>query len=292
MICNLCPRSCNAERNENSNINGYCKMPLLPRVAKADLHFWEEPSISGSNGSGTVFFSGCSLGCVFCQNYDLSHKQFGKDITVERLAEIFYELEKKNAHNINLVNPTHYVHAIKDALDIYKPKIPIVYNSGGYDKAEQIKVIENYIDIYLFDLKYVTSETAFKYSGAYDYPFFAKNAILESYRQKPVCEFDDNNIMTKGVIVRHLLLPQGTREAIQVFDWYHNNTPNAYFSIMSQYLPYGKALELPPINRRITVREYNKVLDYISSFDTDRVYIQELSSSNKKYIPDFDFKGV
>lgn len=291
MICNLCPRKCNSERTETFNLNGYCKMPLLPRVAKADLHFWEEPSISGTNGSGTVFFSGCSLGCVFCQNFDLSHKQHGKDISIERLAEIFYELEKRNAHNINLVNPTHYTHAIKAALDIYKPKIPIVYNSGGYDDLEQIKSLQNYIDVYLFDLKYITPEIAFKYSGAYDYPTFAKMAILEAYRQKPNCEFTDA-IMTKGVIIRHLLLPQGTREAMGVFDWYYNNTFNAYFSIMSQYLPFGKAKDMPPINRKITVREYDKVIDYISSFDTDRIYIQELSSSNEKFIPNFDLSGV
>lgn len=291
MICNLCPRKCNSERNETFNLNGYCKMPLLPRVAKADLHFWEEPCISGTNGSGTVFFSGCSLGCVFCQNFDLSHKQYGKDISIERLAEIFYELEKRNAHNINLVNPTHYTHAIKAALDIYKPKIPIVYNSGGYDDLEQIKSLQNYIDVYLFDLKYITPEIAFKYSGAYDYPSVAKKAILEAYEQKSTCEFTDG-IMTKGVIIRHLLLPQGTREAMSVFDWYQSNTSNAYFSIMSQYLPFGKAKNMPPINRKITAREYNKVLEYISSFDTDRIFIQELSSSSEKFIPNFDLSGV
>lgn len=266
-------------------------MPLLPRVAKADLHFWEEPCISGTYGSGTVFFSGCSLGCVFCQNYDLSHKQYGKDISVERLAEIFFELEKRGAHNINLVNPTHYIHAIKAALDIYNPKIPIVYNSGGFDNVEQIRLLEKYIDVYLFDLKYLTPETAFKYSGAYDYPFYAKSAILEAYRQKPECQFD-NGIMTKGLIIRHLLLPQQTSEAMRVFDWYYQNIGNAYFSIMSQYIPFGKALDMPPINRKITKREYEKVLFYISDFDTDRVYFQELDSSSKKYIPDFDFSGV
>ena len=291
MICNLCPRKCNSERTESENLRGYCKMPLLPRVAKADLHFWEEPCISGTNGSGTVFFSGCSLGCVFCQNYDLSHKQYGKDISIGRLAEIFFELEKRGAHNINLVNPTHYIHAIKEALDIYKPKIPIVYNSGGFDALEQIKLLENYIDVYLFDLKYLTPETAFKYSGAYDYPNFAKSAILEAYRQKPECKFN-NGIMTKGVIVRHLLLPQQTNEAIKVFDWYYQNVGNAFFSFMSQYVPFGKALDMPPLNRKVTKREYEKVLSYISNFDTDKVYFQELDSSSKKYIPDFDFFGV
>lgn len=291
MICNLCPRQCNAQRDDTKNINGYCKMPLLPRVAKADLHFWEEPCISGKNGSGTVFFSGCSLGCVYCQNYNLSHKQFGKDITYERLAEIFYELEKRGAHNINLVNPTHYVNAIIKALDIYRPSVPIVYNSSGYDRVEVLKSLENYVDVYLLDLKYLTPENAFKYSAAYEYPEIAKKAVLEAYRQKSECVFRDG-MMIKGVIIRHLLLPQHTREAMTVFDWYQNNTPNAYFSIMSQYIPFGKAVDMPPINRKITSREYNKVVDYIASFDTDKVYIQSLKSGSQKYIPDFNLSGV
>jgi len=291
MICNLCPRQCNAQRDDTKNINGYCKMPLLPRVAKADLHFWEEPSISGTHGSGTVFFSGCSLGCVYCQNYDLSHKQYGKDISYERLAEIFYELEKRGAHNINLVNPTHYVYAIIKALQIYRPSIPIVYNSGGYDRVEVLEKLENYVDVYLLDLKYLTHENALKYSGAYNYPDIAKKAILEAYRQKNICKFK-NGIMTKGVILRHLLLPQHTREAMSVFDWYHNNTPNAYFSIMSQYIPFGNAVDMPPINRKITSREYNKVVDYIASFNVDKVYIQSLKSGSEKYIPNFNLSGV
>lgn len=291
MKCNLCPRNCNSERNDLENLNGYCKMPLLPRVARASLHFWEEPCISGKNGSGTVFFSGCSLGCVYCQNYDLSHNGYGKNITVERLAEIFYELEKQGAHNINLVNPSHYVLAIKKALDIYRPKIPIVYNSSGYDKALTIKQLENYIDAYLFDLKYLSSNVAFKYSGASDYPEVAKNAILEGYRQKSKCEFE-KGILKSGLIVRHLILPQETRTAMSIFDWYYENTPNALFSIMCQYTPCGKSIDLPPINRCITKREYDKVIDYISLKKTDGIYIQELDSNSKKFIPDFDLYGV
>ena len=291
MICNLCPRKCSAERTDEQNIKGICKMPLLPRVARATLHFWEEPCISGTNGSGTVFFSGCPLKCVFCQNFSLSKDGFGEIVSVERLAEIFRELEQKGANNINLVTPTHYVHAIIKALEIYKPNIPIVYNSGGYDSVEALKALENYIDIYLLDLKYMSSERAKRYSLAYDYPTVSKNAILEAYRQKstPVIE---NGIMKSGVIVRHLILPQGTNDAINVFNWVKDNLPNAYFSIMSQYVPCGNLEKYPEINRKITRREYEKVLNHICSTDFNNCYFQELSSSSKDYIPDFDLTGI
>ncbi len=266
-------------------------MPLLPKVARAALHFWEEPVISGKNGSGTVFFSGCSLSCVYCQNYEISQKSFGKAISYERLAEIFCELEQKGAHNINLVNPTHYALAIKKALDIYKPKIPIVYNSGGYDNVETLKMLEGYIDIYLLDLKYLDNGRAKLYSLAEDYPEVAQKAIKEAIRQQPECVIN-NGIMQKGVIIRHLILPQGTNEAINVFDWVRENAPQSYFSIMSQYTPFAKALEMPIINRKITNREYEKVLNYITEFDCDKVFMQEKSSADEEYIPPFDLSGV
>ncbi len=286
MICNLCPRACNALRTEKENLNGYCKMPLLPKTARADLHFWEEPCISGKNGSGTVFFSGCSLSCVYCQNYEVSHNAKGSEISYERLAEMFYELEQKGAHNINLVTPSHYVLAIKNALDIYKPNIPIVYNSSGYERVETLKLLEGYIDIFLLDFKYISSERAKLYSSAEDYPIFAKAAIKEALRQQPVCEFE-NDIMQKGVIIRHLLMPQATKEAMAVFDWVSENAKTAYFSIMSQYIPFGEALNMPIINRKVTEREYNKVLDYICNFDFPNVFIQQKSSADIKYIPEF-----
>lgn len=291
MKCSLCPRRCNAERTNNENLNGLCKMPLLPKVARAALHFWEEPCISGKNGSGTVFFSGCTLDCAFCQNYDISHGGFGKSITYQRLADIFKELEEKGAHNINLVTPTHFVPAIIRALDIYKPRIPIVYNSGGYDTAEEIRSLKGYADIFLMDLKYLSGDRAALYSGAPDYPEYATAAIRECYKAQPVCEFKDG-IMQKGLIVRHLLLPQGTKEAIRVFDWVRNNMPHAFFSIMSQYTPCGRAENMPIINRRVTRREYEKVLDYICNSSFENVYIQERESSDKKYIPPFDLEGV
>lgn len=262
-------------------------MPLLPRVARADLHFWEEPVISGEKGSGTVFFSGCSLDCAFCQNYEVSHKGKGKTVSLERLAEIFRELEKRGAHNINLVTPSHYTLAIKKALDIYRPQIPIVYNSGGYDSVEALKMLEGYIDVYLMDLKYLSGDRAALYSGAEDYPQIAAAAIAEAYRQCPQSVIK-NGLMQKGVIVRHLLLPQGTREAMNVFDWVRQNTPRAYFSIMSQYIPLGRAQDMPIINRKTTHREYEKVVDYICGFDFENVFVQELESAKTDFIPNFN----
>lgn len=261
-------------------------MPLLPKVARAALHFWEEPCISGKNGSGTVFFSGCSLACVYCQNYELSHEGKGEIISYERLAEILKCLENKGAHNINLVCPTHYALAIKKALEIYKPKIPIVYNSGGYDSVEALKCLEGYIDIFLMDFKYMSGDSAALYSKAENYPQIAKQAILEAYRQQSECVIKDG-IMQKGVIIRHLLLPQATKEAMAVFDWVRENTPNTYFSFMSQYLPLYEANNMPIINRKVTKREYDKVIDYISEFDFSNIFIQEKSSADKCFIPDF-----
>lgn len=290
MICSLCPRSCKAERNQLYG-NGYCKMPTLPKVARAALHFGEEPCISGENGSGTIFFSGCSLSCVYCQNYNISQEGYGKIISIERLAQIFKELEEKGANNINLVNPTHYTFAIKKALDLYRPNIPILYNSSGYEREEVLKSLENYVDIYLLDIKYLSNDRAKEYSNAYDYPEYAKKAVLEAYRQKNKCVFE-NGIMKKGLIIRHLILPQGTNEAICVFDFVHKNTPNAYFSIMSQYTPLAKAENFSKINRKITKREYEKVLSYIINSNFNNVFMQELNSSGKEFIPDFNLEGV
>lgn len=291
MLCRLCPRQCDALRTPNDNIGGVCQMPLSPVVARAALHFWEEPSISGTNGSGTIFFSGCSLHCVFCQNSDISAKNIGKTITPKELADIFKNLENQGAHNINLVTPTHFVDAIIDALDIYIPSIPVVYNSSGFENVDTLKRLEGYVDIYLMDFKYFDEDKARLYSNACIYPQVCKNALIEAYRQQPECVFKDD-VMQKGVIVRHLLMPQATRDAIAVFDWVKDNLPNAYFSIMSQYIPLFKAGEMAVINRKITEREYNKVVDYIAESGYDNCYIQELVSANKNYIPEFDFTGI
>ncbi len=256
------------------------------------MHFWEEPCISGTNGSGTVFFSGCSLQCVFCQNESISHGSFGKTVSYERLAEIFRELEAAGAHNINLVNPTHYAYAIRKALEIYRPSIPVVYNSGGYDKPETLQMLAPFVDIYLMDYKYRDPAHALAYSGAADYPQVAEKAIKTCYQLQPNCVFDPSGILQKGVIVRHLILPQATRDAIEIFRFVTEHTPNAYFSIMSQYLPTGKAVALPPIDRRITAREYDKVLTAICDSGFERCYMQERSSASEEYIPPFDLSGV
>lgn len=291
MLCNLCPRQCNALRTESNNIGGVCGMTSLPTVARAALHFWEEPCISGKNGSGTIFFSGCSLHCVFCQNADISAKNKGKTISVHNLADIFKRLEEQGAHNINLVTPTHFVDSIIQAIDIYKPNIPIVYNSSGYECIDTLKRLKGYIDIYLMDFKYFDNNKADMYSKAIDYPEICKNALLEAYRQQNTCSITDG-IMQNGLIVRHLLMPQATRDAIAVFNWVKENTPNAYFSIMSQYVPMAKAVNLPIINRTVTVREYNKVVNYIAESGFNNCYIQERSSADKNFIPHFDLTGI
>ena len=266
-------------------------MPLGAVVARAALHFGEEPSISGKNGSGTVFFSGCSLCCVYCQNAKISQENYGKSISVNRLAEIFRELENQGAHNINLVSPTHYVHSIIEALSIYKPKIPVVYNSSGYEDINTLKLLENYVDIYLLDFKYFSEDRALLYSKAAEYPKCAKSAILEAYRQKEKCVFE-KGIMKSGVIVRHMILPQATEEAKNIFLWIKQNTPNVYFSIMSQYIPMTKSDEFKIINRRITKREYEKVVNFIIDSGFENCYIQDLSSASTDYIPKFDRAGL
>lgn len=266
-------------------------MPLLPKAARASLHVWEEPVISGENGSGTVFFSGCSLACVYCQNYEISHIGKGKVITVERLAEIFKELEAKGAHNINLVNPTHFVLAIKEALNIYRPNIPVVYNSSGYESKETIEILKDFVDIYLLDFKYYSNEKASLYSSAPDYVETAKATLKKCYKLVPKCIIN-NGIMQKGIIVRHLLLPQSTNDAIKIFEWVSENTPNVYFSFMGQYLPLGKANEYKNINRSVTKREYLKVLSFIEESGFNNVFYQELSSADNKYVPDFNLSGI
>ncbi len=291
MLCNACPRNCGAERNEHSG-KGYCKCPEMPIVARAGLHFWEEPPISGKNGSGTVFFSGCSLGCVFCQNEEISHKNFGKAVTVERLAEIFKELEQKGAHNINLVNPSHYVHMIAKAVEIYRPNIPIVYNSGGYDTVEAIEKASKFVDVFLMDMKYRSSVRSLKYSNAADYPEVSQKAILKCAEIIKENIFDLDGMLRKGLIIRHLILPQGTNDAIEVIKWVEQNVPWAIFSLMSQYTPHGDLENYKEINRKLTKREYNKVLDFAADCEIENIFTQGLESGDEKYIPPFDLSGV
>ncbi len=286
-LCNDCPRRCSADR---SKISGFCGVLSAPRVARAGLHFGEEPPISGKNGSGTIFFSGCSLKCVFCQNYNISHEKYGKDITIQRLAEIFKELELKGAHNINFVTPTHYITTIKEALTIYRPSIPLVYNGSGYEDISIIK--EDIFDIYLFDLKFFSSEKSKKYAKCEDYFEIASSVIKKAYEIKGKPLIDKEGMMKKGIIVRHLILPQATNDAITIINWLSENTPEVCLSLMSQYVPMYKASEYKEINRRITKREYEKVIDAVSDKNFFEIYIQSLDSATEEYIPQFDLTGV
>lgn len=291
MICNICPRGCNAERTEYTG-NGFCKMPENPVLARADIHKWEEPCISGKNGTGAVFFSGCSLKCCFCQNYPISHLNKGKAITTERLIEIIKELESKGVHTIDLVNPTHFSHIITDALKIYKPKVPVVYNSSGYDSVEVLKGLEGLIDVYLPDLKYFSAENSKKYAKCPDYFEKASKAILEMHRQQPETEFKDG-IIQKGIIIRHLVLPANVNDSKSILQWIKDNLPgDTYVSIMSQYTPYGRIKNFKELNRRLTTAEYNKVIDYFLDLGLTNGFMQDKTSAKTNFIPDFDLTGV
>ena len=287
--CNLCPRNCGAERN-NREGRGLCNSPSDLKIVRAGLHFGEEPFITGKNGSGTIFFSGCSLGCVFCQNAEISQKSFGKIVSAERLSDIMKELESKGAENINFVTPTHYIDKIKEAIKIYRPKIPLVYNSSGYESLSTIK--EDIFDIYLFDLKFFSMEKSIRYANTKDYFDIASKVIKTALEIKGKPEFFENGLIKSGVVVRHLLLPQGTQEAMSIIDWLNENTPDIIFSLMSQYVPMHKANEYKEINRKITKREYDKVSEYCFDKSFTDIYIQDRTSSTTEYLPNFNLDGV
>ena len=289
-MCGICPRNCKVDRIKNA---GYCRVPALPVVAKACLHMWEEPCISGSRGSGTVFFSGCNLKCVYCQNHDISQECFGKEITISHLGQIFLRLKDKGAHNINLVNPTHYTHVIKECLDTTKGlDIPVVYNSNGYESITTLRSLEGYVNVYLPDFKYIDNETALKYSNAENYFEIAAQAISEMYRQVGPLVLDEEGIIKKGLIIRHLILPGMASMSIKILDFIKENLPGAAVSLMSQYTPYYRCEEFPEINRRITRREYEKVVNHFLKLDFENGYMQERDSASEKYIPDFNLEGV
>lgn len=289
MICNACPRKCNIDRAMKV---GVCGVGELPRVAKAYLHKWEEPIISGQNGSGTVFFSGCNLKCVYCQNYKISHNNYGKYITYEKLAEIFKNLELSGASNINLVSPSHYVKAIKNALDIYRPNIPIVYNSSGYDSLESLEILKDYIDIYLVDFKYFSSNLASTLSKAPDYPEVAKSAILKMREYIPNEIYDDNGMLKKGIIIRHLVLPNQTDDSINILHWIKDNVSNPFISLMSQYTPMYKAKMMDGFNRPLKPIEYKIVEQEMVNLGLTTGYAQDLASASDCYTPVFDCEGV
>lgn len=287
MICSICPRHCNVDRSVNL---GFCQSPDNFRVARAALHFLEEPCISGKEGSGTVFFSGCNLKCVFCQNNEISAENKGVEISDDKLISIFENLISQGANNINLVNPTHYAKRLAKVLSRWKSPVPIVYNSSGYEEVETLKALDGLIDIYLPDLKYIRAEKAMRYSKAADYFEKASAALLEMRRQ--VEDKFDGDIMKSGMIIRHLILPQNTNSSIAVLDFIKSNFPNTFVSLMAQYTPCGDLSEFPEINRKITKREYEKVVNYAFDNSFDKLFIQELSSADKSFIPKFDFTGV
>ena len=291
MICTLCPRACGALRDESSG-SGFCRMPVLPTLARAALHMWEEPPISGTRGSGTVFFSGCSLRCVYCQNEVISHQNFGKTVSVQRLREICMDLIDQGAHNINFVNPTHFSHVLTELLE-HPFNVPIVYNTGGYDKVETLQSLAGKVDVYLPDLKYLDNSYAARYSGASDYPETATAAIMEMYRQTGPCVFDEDGMLKKGVIIRHLVLPGRLEEAKAVMDWVagHFAPGDVLLSLMSQYTPCGKAKDDPALSRTLRPSEARNAREYMNNLGLEG-FVQEDSSAQSEYIPPFDLTGV
>lgn len=290
-ICNACPRKCNVERNIGEFSRGFCKMPYNAVLARASLHLWEEPVISGKRGSGAIFFSGCNLRCVFCQNYEISHENFGKQVSKSEFIDIVKNLENQGAHTINLVNPTHFVPFIKEVFSEYKPSVPVVYNTGGYDDVESIRSLQGLIDVYLPDLKYFDSDVSKKYSNAENYFEKASKAVLEMQRQVGKSVIKDG-IMQKGMIIRHLVLPKNTDQSIKILRWIKDNLPiDTYISLMSQYVPYVKT-EYKELNRRIVTAEYQKVIAEFERLGFENGFMQERSSAQTDFIPKFDLSGI
>ena len=289
MICNACPRGCNVDREVSL---GYCKSPEKFKLARASLHYWEEPCISGKNGSGAIFFSGCNLGCVFCQNYEISHGCKGVEVSDDDLVRIMKRLVDEGANNINFVNPTHYSLQLLRVLEKYKPPVPIVYNTSGYDSVETLKMLDGAVDIYLPDFKYIRPDKALKYSKAEDYPQVAEEALAEMKRQVGEDVFDENSIMQRGMIIRHLVLPSNTNSSISALDYLAENFGDTYISVMAQYVPCGDLTEYKEINRPLTQREYDKVVNHIFDLGLDKIFVQELEAASDEFIPDFDFTGV
>jgi len=293
--CVLCPRQCHANRSAGQL--GYCGQTDKLMAARAALHFWEEPCISGTNGSGTVFFSGCNMRCVFCQNHNIALGKTGKPISLERLVEIFLELQKKGAHNINLVTPTHFIPQIAKALEAAKLQglsIPIVYNTGSYEEVSSLRLLEGLVDIYLPDLKYYSPELSLCFSHAADYFEQATAAIAEMYRQvgQPVFD-DDSDLLNRGMIVRHLLLPGQTKDSKKILRYlYETYGDNIYISIMNQYTPLPHVADIPELNRRVTEDEYGRLLTFAGRLGIQNGFYQEGSTAEESFIPPFDGEGL
>ncbi|MDE5939911.1 MAG: radical SAM protein [Lachnospiraceae bacterium] len=294
--CTLCPRECHVNRNAGET--GYCGQTGKLTAARAALHFWEEPCLSGTNGSGAVFFSGCNLGCVYCQNHEIAQGQSGREITVNRLSDIFLELQEKGAHNINLVTPAHFVPQIITALQTAKKQglsIPVIYNTSAYEKTETLRMLEGLIDIYLPDLKYRDAALSGKYSHADDYFERAAAAIAEMVRQvgAPVFADGEDSLMRRGVIVRHLLLPGCVRDSRQLLRYLHETYKNdIYVSIMNQYTPLSQVSDIPPLNRRVSAEEYRRIVDYAIRIGIENGFIQEGETATESFIPSFDYEGI
>lgn len=290
--CEICPHKCKVNRIENQV--GRCKSKNLVKIGLVSTHNYEEPCISGENGSGTVFFSNCNLNCVFCQNYEISQEGVGKEITIEELADIFIKQQQNNVENINLVTPTSYVPQTIEAIKIARSKglsIPIVYNTNGYENVETIKMLEGYVDIYLPDLKYFDNDLGRKYSKIDNYFEFATKAIKEMYKQIGKAEFDERGIMKKGMIIRHLILPGQIQNSKDVLKWINENMPkDVYISLMAQYFPTYKAKEIKELNRKITKEEYEEIEQFLYRLDLDNGFIQELGEHEEEYVPKWDFR--
>ncbi|WP_161822465.1 radical SAM protein [Sporotomaculum syntrophicum] len=292
--CTLCPRDCQVDRTRGQR--GYCRQTEELVVARAALHMWEEPCLSGANGSGAVFFSGCSLGCVYCQNYNIAQGLAGKPITIARLADIFLELQRQAAHNINLVTPSHYVPQIIEALILARGKglvIPIVYNCSGYEKIETLRLLEGYVDIYLPDCKYWSREVARKYSHAEEYFAYASAAITEMVRQTDKPVINEEGLMTRGVLVRHLTLPGYLEDSKLILKYlYETFGDKILLSIMNQYTPLPQVNRYPEINRRVTEQEYNDLVDYAIAIGIENGFIQQGDTASESFIPEFNCEGV
>lgn len=294
--CRICPRHCVADRSMGER--GFCNETDQIRVARAALHMWEEPCISGEEGSGTVFFTGCNLRCVYCQNYAISRNQAGKEISIMRLAEIFLELQEKGANNINLVTPTHFVPQIVEALGIAKKKgmhLPVVYNTGGYESLQTLQMLDGLVDVYLPDFKYWERKAGERYSFASEYPETVRQAIHEMVRQTGACQFDEQGRIKKGVIVRHLLLPGELESAKQIVRYlYETYGDTIYLSLMNQYTPLNTLdqTKYPELARKVTEKEYDEWIDYAIDLGVECAYIQEGETAEESFIPAFTGEGV
>lgn len=292
--CRLCPRNCNINRLNGEY--GFCKSGDNVKLARVSLHQWEEPCISGSKGSGTVFFSNCNLRCIFCQNHEISQENIGTEVSIERLSEIFLEQQSRGAHNINLVTPTHYVPQIIEALKLSKEKglsIPILYNSNGYENIETIKALKGYVDVYLPDLKYFSDKYSIRYSSAPGYFNTATEAIKEMVQQTGECKFDSEGLIKSGVVIRHMMLPGLLFDSKKVIDFIYNTFGDSvYVSIMNQYTPMFNAAKYPEINKPVNPKHYDSLTDYALSLGITNGFIQDSEASSKAFVPEFDLRGI